>query len=128
MYTNFFSNSENYAPFLSQYSLLWAMNFVRDFLTMECEVLNVLVYLKFTTCFVAVLVLFLHNQLNFNENTSTALYHGFIVLCYLLPLFGAFISDSCLGKYKYVCSTQDKPAKPQCFVSGLFLFYLSCTQ
>ena len=48
---------------------------------------------------VAVLVLFLLNQLDFGENTSTAIYHGFIVLCYLLPLFGAFISDSCLGKY-----------------------------
>ena len=50
----------------------------------------------------AVLVLFLHNQLEFSENTSTAIYHGFIVLCYLLPLLGAVISDSCLGKYKLV--------------------------
>ena len=47
----------------------------------------------------AVLVLFLHDQLLFNENSSTAIYHAFAMLCYLLPLLGAIISDSCLGKY-----------------------------
>ena len=47
----------------------------------------------------AVLVLFLHNQLDFSEDSATALYHASIMLCYLLPLFGAIISDSCLGKY-----------------------------
>ena len=47
----------------------------------------------------AVLVLFLHTQLKFDENSSTAMYHGFTMLCYLFPLLGAIISDSCLGKY-----------------------------
>jgi len=48
---------------------------------------------------VAVLVLFFTNQLSFGENTATAIYHAFIVLCYLLPLLGAMVSDSFLGKY-----------------------------
>ena len=56
-------------------------------------------FMKHVLLFLAVLVLFLYNQLKFSEDTSTAIYHGFIVLCYLLPLFGALISDSCLGKY-----------------------------
>ena len=47
----------------------------------------------------AVLVLFLNTQLNFTEDSSTAIYHAFIMLCYILPLLGAVISDSCLGKY-----------------------------
>jgi dipeptide/tripeptide permease len=47
----------------------------------------------------AVLVLFLTNQLDFGDDSATALYHAFIMLCYLLPLLGAIISDSCLGKY-----------------------------
>ena len=47
----------------------------------------------------AVLVLFLTHQLDFNDDSATGLYHAFIMLCYLLPLMGAIISDSCLGKY-----------------------------
>ncbi len=49
----------------------------------------------------AVLVLFLFTQLKFTEDSSTAIYHAFIMLCYLLPLLGALISDSCLGKYTW---------------------------
>ena len=47
----------------------------------------------------AVLTLFLINFLGFGDDTATAIYHSFIVLCYMLPLLGAIISDSCLGKY-----------------------------
>ena len=53
----------------------------------------------------AVLVLFLNQQLLFTEDSATAIYHAFIMLCYLLPLLGAIISDSCLGKYVYVVAT-----------------------
>ncbi len=53
----------------------------------------------------AVLVLFLFKQLGFTEDSSTAIYHAFIMLCYLLPLLGALIADSCLGKYMYVPHT-----------------------
>ncbi|XP_019854584.1 PREDICTED: solute carrier family 15 member 2 isoform X2 [Amphimedon queenslandica] len=52
----------------------------------------------------AVLVLFLTMFLDFDENSTTAIYHSFIVLCYLLPLVGAIISDSCLGKYGTILS------------------------
>ena len=52
----------------------------------------------------AVLVLYLNRQLNFNEDSATAIYHAFIMLCYLLPLLGAIISDSCLGKYLTILS------------------------
>uniref|UniRef100_A0A1X7UEU9 Uncharacterized protein n=1 Tax=Amphimedon queenslandica TaxID=400682 RepID=A0A1X7UEU9_AMPQE len=52
----------------------------------------------------AVLVLFLTMFLDFGENSATAIYHSFIVLCYLLPLVGAIISDSCLGKYGTILS------------------------
>ena len=48
---------------------------------------------------IAVLVLFLNQQLLFTEDSATAIYHAFIMLCYLLPILGAIISDSCLGKY-----------------------------
>jgi dipeptide/tripeptide permease len=52
----------------------------------------------------AVLVLFLKQFLNFEDDSATAIYHAFIVLCYLLPLVGAIISDSCLGKYSTIVS------------------------
>ncbi|XP_064389399.1 solute carrier family 15 member 2-like isoform X2 [Halichondria panicea] len=52
----------------------------------------------------AVLVLFLVKQLQIDENSSTAIYHAFIMLCYLLPLAGALIADSCLGKYMTILS------------------------
>ncbi|XP_065886891.1 solute carrier family 15 member 1-like [Dysidea avara] len=50
----------------------------------------------------AILVLYLSYYLGFNEDTSTALYHTFIVLCYATPLLGAIIADSLLGKYKTI--------------------------
>ncbi len=49
--------------------------------------------------FIAILTLYLRNFLNFGEDTATGIYHVFIVMCYLTPLAGAIISDSCLGKY-----------------------------
>jgi dipeptide/tripeptide permease len=52
----------------------------------------------------AVLVLFLTHQLGFGDDSATALYHSFIFWCYFLPLLGAIISDSCLGKYGTILS------------------------
>ncbi len=48
----------------------------------------------------AILVIYLNLALGFNENTSTAIYHTFNVLCYFTPLLGAIIADGWLGKYK----------------------------
>lgn len=47
----------------------------------------------------AVLTLYLVRFLSYEEDTATALYHTFIVLCYLSPILGAIIADSCLGKF-----------------------------
>ena len=47
----------------------------------------------------AVLTLYLVRFLSYEEDTATALYHTFIVLCYISPILGAIIADSCLGKF-----------------------------
>ena len=65
--------------------------------------------------FVAVLTLFLKNFLKFEDDTATAVYHAFIVMCYLTPVAGAIISDSCLGKYGYMSNTG--------FITGNDFFY-----
>ena len=48
----------------------------------------------------AVLILYLTTQLRFSDDNATAIYHTFTMLCYFLPLLGAIIADSCLGKYR----------------------------
>lgn len=53
-----------------------------------------------TSRFAAVLVLYLNNFLNWNEDFATTIYHTFVALCYLTPILGAIIADSWLGKYK----------------------------
>lgn len=40
--------------------------------------------------------------IGFNEDTSTAIYHGFTVLAYLFPLFGGALADGYLGKFKTI--------------------------
>ncbi|KAL5489048.1 hypothetical protein EMCRGX_G018094 [Ephydatia muelleri] len=52
----------------------------------------------------AVLILFLTSQLKFSADNSTAIYHTFVMFCYFLPLVGAIIADSCLGKYGTILS------------------------
>ncbi|XP_014666271.1 PREDICTED: solute carrier family 15 member 1-like isoform X2 [Priapulus caudatus] len=47
----------------------------------------------------AVLVLFLKNVLLFTDNSATAIYHAFAMLCYFTPLFGAPLADGFLGKF-----------------------------
>jgi dipeptide/tripeptide permease len=50
----------------------------------------------------AILVLFLTNALNFADDTATAIYHAFNVVCYFMPIFGAMISDGWLGKFRTI--------------------------
>ncbi|NXG29750.1 S15A1 protein, partial [Dromaius novaehollandiae] len=52
----------------------------------------------------AVLVLYFKYFLHWDDNLSTAVYHTFVALCYLTPIFGALIADSWLGKFKTIIS------------------------
>lgn len=63
-----------------------------------------LVYFKFLNImhFSAVLVLYLTSILQYDQDESTIIYHMIVFLAYFAPLFGAIISDSYLGKFKYV--------------------------
>uniref|UniRef100_H3C9A9 Solute carrier family 15 member 1b n=1 Tax=Tetraodon nigroviridis TaxID=99883 RepID=H3C9A9_TETNG len=49
-----------------------------------------------------VLVLYLNNFLNWDEDFATTIYHTFVALCYLTPILGAIVADSWLGKYKTI--------------------------
>lgn len=48
----------------------------------------------------AILVLYLTSILNYSDDDSTMIYHGFIFLSYFMPLFGAILADSYWGKFK----------------------------
>lgn len=50
----------------------------------------------------AVLVLYLTTILQYDNDQSTIIYHMTVFLAYFSPLFGAILSDSFLGKFKYV--------------------------
>ncbi|XP_076622950.1 peptide transporter family 1 isoform X1 [Colletes latitarsis] len=49
-----------------------------------------------------VLTLYLRNQLNYSNNTSTAIYHVFIMFAYFFPVFGAILADTVLGKFSTI--------------------------
>lgn len=51
--------------------------------------------------FPAILVLFMVRALRYSADTATAIYHAFIVGCYLSPILGAMLSDGCLGKFRF---------------------------
>ena len=36
------------------------------------------------------------------EDLATSLYHGFVFFCYFTSLFGAYLADSFLGKFKTI--------------------------
>ncbi|XP_049962066.1 peptide transporter family 1-like [Schistocerca serialis cubense] len=58
---------------------------------------------RFSFCGIrTILSLYLRNNLLFDENTSTVIYHVFIMLCYVVPLVGAILADSFLGRYKTI--------------------------
>lgn len=50
--------------------------------------------------FLAVLLLYLHEKLGFDQNTSTAIFHTNELLSYFFPIFGAIIADSYWGLFK----------------------------
>ena len=50
----------------------------------------------------AILILYLTRVLSLGDNTATALFHSFSMLCYFTPLFGAMLADGWLGKYRSV--------------------------
>jgi solute carrier family 15 oligopeptide transporter 1 len=50
----------------------------------------------------AILVIYLNRALNYNEDTATAIYHGFNMACYFMPIFGAMLADGLIGKYKTI--------------------------
>ncbi|RZF47986.1 hypothetical protein LSTR_LSTR002052 [Laodelphax striatellus] len=50
----------------------------------------------------AILSLYLHQILNYDRNTSTIIYHIFIMVSYFFPLFGAILADSFIGKFKTI--------------------------
>ncbi|XP_078323604.1 solute carrier family 15 member 1-like isoform X2 [Crassostrea virginica] len=50
----------------------------------------------------AVLILYLTNWLGFSEDVGTAIFHSFVMLCYLSPLIGAVLADGYLGRYKTI--------------------------
>uniref|UniRef100_A0A2S2QPA6 Solute carrier family 15 member 1 n=1 Tax=Sipha flava TaxID=143950 RepID=A0A2S2QPA6_9HEMI len=49
-----------------------------------------------------ILVLYLKTVLNYSDDYSTMIYHGFIFLSYFMPIFGAVLADSYWGKYKTI--------------------------
>ncbi|XP_073229482.1 solute carrier family 15 member 2-like [Porites lutea] len=50
----------------------------------------------------AILILYLTRVLDFGDNTATAVFHSFSMLCYFTPLFGAMMADGWLGKYRTI--------------------------
>uniref|UniRef100_A0A8D0GK57 Solute carrier family 15 member 1 n=1 Tax=Sphenodon punctatus TaxID=8508 RepID=A0A8D0GK57_SPHPU len=52
----------------------------------------------------AVLVLYFHFFLRWDDTLSTIVYHTFVAVCYMTPVLGAVIADSWLGKFKTIIS------------------------
>ncbi|CAH1140864.1 unnamed protein product [Phyllotreta striolata] len=49
-----------------------------------------------------ILSLYLRNILLFSENAATVIYHVFIMVCYVVPMVGAFCADIYFGRYKTI--------------------------
>ncbi|CAG0900629.1 unnamed protein product [Darwinula stevensoni] len=47
-----------------------------------------------------ILVLYLKNVLNYDDDNATIIYHIFIMICFFTPVIGAIISDTLLGKFR----------------------------
>lgn len=50
----------------------------------------------------AILILYLTRVLALGDNTATAAFHSFSMLCYFTPLLGAMLADGWLGKYRTI--------------------------
>jgi len=46
--------------------------------------------------------MYLVQWLNYSEDSATTVYHAFIALCFLTPIFGGVVADSWLGRFKCV--------------------------
>ena len=49
----------------------------------------------------AILVLFVSNVIGFSDTNASMLFHGFTVVAYITPIFGAILADSYFGKSKH---------------------------
>ena len=49
-----------------------------------------------------VLTLYLTEKLGCTEDNATGVFHAFVAACYLMPLFGAIVADSWLGKFRTI--------------------------
>lgn len=47
-------------------------------------------------------MLYLQRKLDYDDDTSTVLFHIFTSLVYFVPIFGAILADSFLGKFKTI--------------------------
>lgn len=52
--------------------------------------------------FIAILALYLNRMLGYSKDTSTVIYHVFVMFAYFFPVLGAVVADSWLGKYKTI--------------------------
>ncbi|XP_066908757.1 peptide transporter family 1 isoform X2 [Halyomorpha halys] len=87
-----------------------------------------------------ILVLYFSDVLNMTEDEATVYFHSFIIIAYLLPLFGGWIADSFLGKFRTIiymscvyatgvviltCSSLapqlSVPGKPFCLIGMVFI-------
>ena len=50
--------------------------------------------------FSAILVIYLTQWLTYSDDTATVIFHSFVMLCYISPLFGAMLADGYIGKYR----------------------------
>jgi len=50
----------------------------------------------------AILTLYISEKLHYSEDSATGIYHAWSALCYFMPIFGAIIADSWLGKFKTI--------------------------
>ncbi|GFR12010.1 solute carrier family 15 member 2 [Trichonephila clavata] len=50
----------------------------------------------------AIQTMFLFRELDFDESTSVKIYHGVEVIAYLMPILGAILADTWLGKFRAI--------------------------
>lgn len=50
----------------------------------------------------AILVLYLNEKLGYSENEASAMFHGFIMMIYVLCVVGGIIADVWLGKFRTI--------------------------
>jgi hypothetical protein len=88
---------KSYGVFLKFHTTLSA-RFLLEKLTSEHLFLSS--NLPTISLFVAAVLSLYFMFLNFNESTSTVLYHTFNTFCYFSPILGALLADSYLGKFR----------------------------